>query len=152
YDYTYFTFDTPGGNYYVWLNVGGNGVDPAPGGRTKIEVDPGWGLSANAVATAVASAINAQTSDATASAVAGGKVRLTNTATGPGSVDGSAYGYGTATITDGSNGSAMPTGSYFLLNSPSASYYVWYNVDSGGGDPTPGGTGIQVNINSSDTS
>lgn len=48
--------------------------------------------------------------------------------------------------------SAPLTGQYFLLNSafPQA-YYVWYDVDGGGGDPMPGGTAIPVSILSADT-
>jgi flagellar hook protein FlgE len=40
---------------------------------------------------------------------------------------------------------------YFTLNSPATSYYVWYDVDGGGVDPAPGGTGIAVNLLSTDT-
>lgn len=40
---------------------------------------------------------------------------------------------------------------YFTIHSDSTSYYVWYDVDSGGVDPTPGGTGIEVDISEDDT-
>lgn len=54
------------------------------------------------------------------------------------------------------NGSVFPTsgaGSYFTLYSAgdTTTYYVWFNVDSGNSDPAPGGTGVQVNISTSDT-
>jgi hypothetical protein len=53
------------------------------------------------------------------------------------------------TFTDGST---VGQSSYFTLNAAldTTSYYVWYNVDAGGVDPAPGGTGIQVAISSGD--
>jgi hypothetical protein len=58
-----------------------------------------------------------------------------------------------AEITDVQIPAAPLTGQYFLLDSASsAQYYVWYNVDTGGGDPVViGRTGIEVAILSSDT-
>lgn len=47
--------------------------------------------------------------------------------------------------------SAMSAGDYFTINSPTASYYVWYKKDGTGTDPAPGGTGIEVDILSTDT-
>lgn len=50
---------------------------------------------------------------------------------------------------------SISTGQYWLLNSggDNNKYYVWYNVNGGGGDPTPSGRlGIQVNISSLDSS
>lgn len=41
---------------------------------------------------------------------------------------------------------------YWLLNSPTTEYYVWYNVSGGGTDPSIGGkTGIEVAISTNDT-
>jgi len=48
-------------------------------------------------------------------------------------------------------GGAITTGDYWTLNSNVNAYYVWYNVDAGGGDPTPGGIGIEVDIASTDS-
>ena len=50
-------------------------------------------------------------------------------------------------------GASVPQSSYFLINSAKdvTAYYVWYDVDALGTDPTPGGTGIQVSITSADT-
>lgn len=45
--------------YYVWFNVGGAGVDPAPAGRTAIPVAIDVGASAETVAAAVKTAVNA---------------------------------------------------------------------------------------------
>jgi hypothetical protein len=48
-------------------------------------------------------------------------------------------------------GSDISTGQHFLLDSASDSYYVWFNVDAGGGDPAPAGRiGIEVAISSAD--
>jgi len=52
-------------------------------------------------------------------------------------------------------GTEITTGDYFLLNAAgdSTQYYVWYNVDGGGGDPSIGGkTGVMVAINAVDSS
>ena len=48
-------------------------------------------------------------------------------------------------------GSSITTGDYFTFSSSTTNYYVWFNVDSGGGDPTPGGTPIPVAISSGDS-
>lgn len=43
-------------------------------------------------------------------------------------------------------------GHYFTLEtSAPASYYVWFNVDSGNTDPAPGGTGITVAVSAGDS-
>lgn len=50
--------------------------------------------------------------------------------------------------------SLITTGDYWEINAAddSTEYYVWYDVDGGGGDPAiVGKTGIQVSISSSDT-
>jgi len=79
----YFEFSTYGVNaddYYVWLNVNAAGVDPAPAGKTPIEVALATGATANAVATAVQLAVTAET-DVTATV-------LTNTVTITNDIDG----------------------------------------------------------------
>lgn len=52
--------------------------------------------------------------------------------------------------------SAITTGDYFLINAISGAgatveNYVWINKAGGGGDPTPGGVGIEVAILADDT-
>ena len=55
----HFKFSTPSLKGYVWINVGGSGVDPAPAGYTSIaSVALSANASASAVATALASALN----------------------------------------------------------------------------------------------
>jgi uncharacterized phage protein gp47/JayE len=51
-------------------------------------------------------------------------------------------------------GSLITTGKYWLINAAgnTTEYYVWYNVNGGGGNPNlPGKTGIQVAISGTDT-
>src|SRR5262249_43520699 len=100
---TYFTFNSAGDLYgfYVWFNINSAGVDPAPAGRTGIEVDGATGASASTLATAAIAAINANATAAaqlTASAGASGHIIITN------------KGYGGAT--DAANGTASPAFSF----------------------------------------
>lgn len=57
----YWTFSSSSTDYYVWYNVDAGSVDPAPAGKTGIEVAISAGDSASAVAAAVAAAIDAET-------------------------------------------------------------------------------------------
>jgi hypothetical protein len=65
--------------FYAWVNVNGEGVDPAPAG-TGIEVALSAGDTASAVATALAAALDAET-DFVASAD-GTRVKVVNAAVG----------------------------------------------------------------------
>lgn len=57
-----------------------------------------------------------------------------------------------ATIdTTGVDGSTLTGGEYFVLSTPSVDYYVWFQVDGVGADPAPGGTGVLVEVESTDT-
>lgn len=61
-DAKYFTLeDAQGNGFYIWFDVDGGSVDPAPAGRTGIEVDISTGDSANAVAAAMEAALDAST-------------------------------------------------------------------------------------------
>lgn len=42
-------------------------------------------------------------------------------------------------------------GKYWTMSSTTTNYYIWYQVNSVGADPAPGGTGIKVNVNTSDS-
>lgn len=66
--------------YYVWIDVGNTGTDPAIAGRTGIEVDITSGATASAVASAVQAAVDAL-GDFSAS-VSGADVTITNAASG----------------------------------------------------------------------
>lgn len=49
-------------------------------------------------------------------------------------------------------GSALPANSWWRFNASSTGYYVWYNKDSTGVDPAPGGlVGIEVDVLTADT-
>lgn len=113
---TFFVFyDSPTTAYYVWYNVGGGGVDPAPtppGGvtYTGIQVAIATNATANTVASATDTAINASAA-ATTSSVLTNVVTLTNdnpgnvtdTANGPGL---SSPGFSILTTQQGTNTSA----------------------------------------------
>lgn len=60
---TYFNFSTAGDTslYYVWYNINSAGVDPAPAGRTGIQVAGATNATGTTLATATAAAINAVT-------------------------------------------------------------------------------------------
>lgn len=77
----YFVVSSPTVNYYVWLNVGGAGVDPTPASLTALT---SVAISANATAAAVATAIQtAVDADANWQAtVSGDEVTITSVAIG----------------------------------------------------------------------
>jgi hypothetical protein len=68
-------------NYYAWLNLTSEGVDPAVAGRTAAAATESYGASASAIATALASAIDGK-ADLVASA-SSNVVTVTTTGTGP---------------------------------------------------------------------
>ncbi|MGB0978117.1 MAG: phage tail protein [Croceimicrobium sp.] len=48
---------------------------------------------------------------------------------------------------DGTAGSPVPQSSYWTFETPTETFYVWYNIASGGTDPAiPGRTGLEVPI------
>ncbi|KKN22055.1 hypothetical protein LCGC14_0919170 [marine sediment metagenome] len=78
---TFFTLDTPETDYYVWYDVSGGGVDPAPFGRTGITVAIATNDTNTTVANLTQAAIDAEL-DFSAS-VLGAVVTVTNTDVGP---------------------------------------------------------------------
>jgi len=48
-------------------------------------------------------------------------------------------------------GSGLTGGDYFTFSNTTTNYYVWFKNNGSGADPAPGGTGIQVNILSTDS-
>lgn len=136
-------------NFYLWLDINGAGVDPAIAGRTGIHVTGATGVTANALATSIRTALNALTGDFVATG-ATNAVIITDVAPGPvtAAVDGAAptgFTFGTATAGVASN----LNNKYFLLTSGNNvhSYYVWMNVDGIGTDPAPAGlTGIEIDF------
>lgn len=123
---TYFTFNGDGDvhQYYVWFNINSAGVDPAPTGRTGIEVDGATNATAATLATAAIAAVAASSAATyvTASAGASGHMILTN------------KGYGTAT--DAANGTASPGFSYSVTQ---------------GSDGTPAASNLEIQVKQGST-
>lgn len=106
---TYFTLSSPTVDYYVWFNVGGEGVDPAPGG-TGIEVTLSAGDSDSDVATAIATAVDAIA--AFAATANGALVSITDAVTGDATNIGAGNAGLTVTaITDGTVSGLVAPGS-----------------------------------------
>jgi len=148
----YFLFDTPSNSYYVWFDYNNTGSDPTVGGRTGVEVDINYGDTAADVASALRAALGAL-GDVTSGGT-GSTVTTVNDTSGAvtdisnGTISGGTF---TTTVTTQGRDSDIQSGDYFYLSSPTADYYVWFNVDGGGGDPSIGGrTGVEVAVNSSD--
>ncbi|KKM79173.1 hypothetical protein LCGC14_1352580 [marine sediment metagenome] len=97
---THFLLDSPTTQYYVWYDVDGGSTDPAPAGRTPIEVDISTGDSADVVASATSAAIGANPDFNVG--LAGPVVTVTNNAAGnvPDAVDVDA-GFAIAVIIQG---------------------------------------------------
>ncbi len=47
--------------------------------------------------------------------------------------------------------SSITPGHYLRFFTPAGTFYVWFKIDGSGSDPAPGGTGILVNLLSTDT-
>ncbi len=80
----YFLLNSANGgtNYYVWINVASGGVDPMVAGRTGVPVAISTSDTANTIATAVASAIDALATFV-APAPGANVITVTNSASGP---------------------------------------------------------------------
>jgi hypothetical protein len=138
-------------NFYVWFNDG-SGTDPAPAGKTGIEVSYSSGASANTLAGLLATALAALSGDFASAVATGAAVAITNAK--PGSVPAAADGTAPTGFTFGA---LSPAGvnsnlnnTYFFLNSGGNAdkYYVWMNVSGLGTDPAPVGlTAIPIAFN-----
>lgn len=100
---TFWTFNSAGDlyGYYVWYNINAAGVDPAPTGRTGIEVAGATGATANTLATATRAAITASAA-ASYVTVTGATSHVILTNKSPGA------------CTDAANGSASPGFTYSI--------------------------------------
>lgn len=128
---TYFELNDPDTAYYAWFNTGA-GVDPAPAGKTGIEVSINTDDSANAVAIALQAALDAE-ADFEAAINAGSSEETT--------------------VTAQPNTTASLQSVYFQFSSTVVDYYVWINHDGGGVDPAGsnvGRTAIEVTLPSGD--
>jgi hypothetical protein len=145
--------------YYVWFNVGGNGLDPAISYRTGIPVNIYLNSSAPVVGAALALALSAANGGADFSAsnnVSNGLVTVTYQSVGPANIPtdgtpalsaaaanaiyvvpaslnrGTGFSYSIATL--GQNALSL-AGKYFVLNDFAGSVAVWYNVGGSGAAP-----------------
>lgn len=120
---TYWTFNSAGDQvgFYVWYNINSAGVDPAPAGKTGIQVAGATNASAATLATATIAAINANATAAlyvVATAGASGHLIVTNIQ--PGDSTDAANGtasYGASfSITQGSFGVPAMSGLHVTIN------------------------------------
>ena len=161
----YFLISSPTVGYYVWYNVNATGVDPAVAGRTPIEVALDINDNAEAVATKTKTAIDLVAGVFTTTRV-GSVLTIENQVVG--AVTDSGTGTSTFSVVknqEGANTVAEITdvtavadvgyvlnNKYFFINSPTVSYYVWYNTDALGVDPGIAlMTGIEIPISSGDS-
>lgn len=152
--------------YYVWYNKASGGGDPAPAGKTEIEVAIGGSDTAAQVATATQGAIDAVTADFNAVVNADTiTVTVTNVDTGSTTdaanvnVGGTNFAWNKEVSTVqcplASTFAASGAGDYFVLYSANdtTKYHVWFNVDDGtpNTDPAPAGSvGIEVVVLAAD--
>ncbi len=167
-DGKYFTINSPTVEYYVWYNTsGGSAVNPSIVGKTGIEVAITTGATAAQVATATAATIDnlaAFVCPVPSTAVITVTNAVTGAATNAANVD---AGISVNITTQGVTGVAEVTqitlsadvddslnGKYFLLNSPTVSYYVWWKTSGTIESLDPeleDKTGIKVNISTNAT-
>jgi hypothetical protein len=154
--------------YYIWFNVGGNGVDPTVAYATGVPVNIYTNSSASVVATALAAALTAVNGGANWSASAtGSSVTITYQSVGPANLptDGyaalstaaaSAYyvvpaslnrgtGFSYAITTLGQNPLSLAS-KYFVINDFAGTVAVWYDVGGVGTAPVGYNRTIEVMV------
>lgn len=153
-DYISFT-NAAGATYAVWLDIDANGTAPTGAVYTaatnKLEVDIVTGDTDAQVAGKVLTAISASVTDVTVTNPGSGNtIVLTNDKTGANTL-GVPYnsndgGAGSITIAHTQVGGTSVYNSKYLTlkDGADASFYCWFNVETEGSDPTPGGTAIAV--------
>ena len=154
--------------YYVWFNVGGNGLDPVVAHRTGLEVSIYSNSSADVVGTALAPVLSAANGGADFSASnSAGLVSVTYQAVGaaniptdgnpalsaasanaiyvvPSSLNrGTGFSYSIATL--GQNALSLAS-KYFGLNDAAGSIGVWYKVGGSGSAPLGFNRTLEVDV------
>jgi len=124
----YFLIDSLDDEYYVWFDVDSGGADPTVGTRTGIEVDLAGADTPAQVAVKLATVMDNE-GDFTAPFSTMFEI---------------SYILCVADVAKSLNST------YFTFSKVGTDYYVWYDVDSTGSNPTPGGTGIEVDISEDD--
>ncbi len=165
---TYFTINSPTVAYYVWYKTsGGVLTDPAVAASTGIQVNIATGATAAQVATATALAIDALAAFVcpapgaaiitVTNAVAGVATDATVATSGFSrtvTTQGAAAVAEVTSITCSADDTHSLNGKYFLLNSPTVEYYVWWEVTGAEESLDPeleDKTGIKVTIDTDST-
>lgn len=158
-DYFVFT-DQAGATWAAWLDKDANGTAPTGAAYTaatnKIKVSIVTGNTATQVGTAVKAALSAVTDPGITDNLDGTLTFLYSqlgNKPDPARHNTGDTGNGSFAITINQQGAASSLNStYFLLNSPTYSYYVWMNVNSTGTDPmVNNSTGIMVTLAGGDS-
>jgi hypothetical protein len=160
----YLAFSQPGGETFaVWLDKDANGTTPSGAVYTaadnKIEVDIVTGNTATQVAAAVKAAIelDADFDEYTISADAGVLTFTANTLGNPTNAaphNTGDTGDGSITVSATSGSAATSQNTYLVLRDDDTGlFHVWFNVNSEGVDPNPGGgsVGIEVAVDAAAT-
>jgi hypothetical protein len=154
--------------YYVWFNVGGNGLDPMVAHRTGIPVSIYPNASPAVIAVALAPALNAANGGADFSAAASGNnVIVTYQALGPANaptdgnpalsaaaaqsyyIDPASLNRGTGftySITTLGQLALALAGKYFVLNDSAGTVAVWYKVGGSGSAPVGFHRTLEVDV------
>jgi len=154
--------------YYVWFNVGGNGIDPSISYRTGLPVNIYPNSSAAVIATALAPVLTAANGGADFSAIASsGTVTVTYQAVGSANIptDGNpalsaasanaiyvvpaslnrGTGFTYAITTLGQNALSL-AGKYLVLNDFAGTVAVWYKVGGSGSAPVGFHRTLEVDV------
>lgn len=150
-----------GDSFAIWLDIDADGTAPAGSIYTatdnQLEVDIATGDTAAQVATKVFAVIDGNITDVTVTDNLDGTLGLTQDKLGntvaPVPKDTTEAGAGSITATTDTGGVASNYQSkYFTFkNGAGAAFYAWFNVNSEGSDPAPGGTGIAVALSGEET-
>ena len=158
----YFTINSPTTSYYVWFKTAGIGSDPAPGG-TGIQVNLTYNDSRFVIASKIKTALEAVVGtpfsvsypvtielindlDGVVTDATQGTTKFTVKILFQGTVDRPETTHILPTAAD-----LLTGGQYFTFVTTTTTYYIWYKIDGVGSDPAPGGTGLLVELKSTDT-
>lgn len=144
--------NTAGVKHAFWLDIDANGTAPtgaayvAAANKHKVSIITGGTAPQNAaiLKTAIdATAAFGTTSISTATVSI--TQLLTGNATAPARHNTGDTGNGSFTVATVTGG-VLPSlnSKYFTFDKSGTSYYAWFNINGGGSDPSPGGTGVEV--------
>lgn len=160
---SYFFFSTTTVNYYFWFNLNSTGTNPSPAGRTGIVIN----YTGTETAAQIAALISTAASSIASTQIATDTLYINCVSNGNVTpISSGTSGFNVAQLSPGSSADqafasvqvvSLPTaGSYFLINSPTTNYYVWFSQDNLTSSPgsiaaLAGKIGIKVIFKSSDT-